>query len=248
MNRRIALSLAALFFASGLHAAEPATGATRAEIEAELGKPTAVRATPAGDIAVYARGTITYRAGRATELKLVPLDTWLRQIETEKKVAEENRLRAERLAAERARRLAEDEKARDALLAAESYKQLSPAARLARLDALMLDHPLADVALLRADLAKTVAGERSSALRLAEAEAARAESDRKLTELASKLDETRDALDAANRRAEAATRRIEQLELGLRTLAEHYRGMDELVRTQIDTPSGGITTKRVISK
>lgn len=248
MFRPRAYSSAVLVFAIAAHAAEPVAGATRAEVEVELGKPTGVRSTPTGDIAVYARGTVTYRAGRAAELKLIPRETWLKQVEAEKKVAEENRLRAERHAAEYARQLAEATKVRDALLASEAFKQLSPSAKIARLDALLIEHPRADVALLRADLAKTVAGERDTARRLAYAEAACAESDRKLTEITTKLDETRTALDAANRRAEAATKRIEQLELGLRALADHYRGMNELVRTQFETPAGGATTKQVISK
>jgi hypothetical protein len=242
------LPLFLLILATRGLAAEPVPGATRKEIEAELGKPTGVRATPAGDIAVYARGTVTYRDGRAAELRLIPRDVWLKQLEAEKKAAEEARLRAKRLAAEYALRLAEASKARDALLASESFKQLSPAAKIVRIDELLREHPVADVTLLRADLAKTVAGERDAARRLAGTEAALAEADNKLTAITDKLNETRNALDAANRRAEAATKRIEQLELGLRALADHYRGMDELVRTKFESPAGGITTQQVISK
>ncbi len=244
----LAIPTATLFFATALYAVEPAPGSTRAEVEAELGKPTALRSTPDGDIAVYTRGTVTYRAGSAAELKLIPRETWLKQVEARKKAAEEAGLRAERQAAEYARLLAEAVKARETLLASESFKQLSPAAKVARLNLLLIEHPKADVALLRADLAKSAAGERDYALRLSSAEAACAESDRKLTEIVAKLEETRRELDAANGRAQAATKRIDQLELNLNNLAANYRGMSEIVSTKFELPAGGITTKQVISK
>lgn len=248
ISRRSALPFAALFLFAALHAAEPTAGATRAEIEAELGKPTGVRSTATGDIAVYPRGTVTYRGGRAAELKLIPRETWLKQLEAEKKAAEEARLRAKRLADEYARSLVEAMKARDALLASEAFKQLSPSAKIVRLDELLRQHPAADVTLLRADLTKTVAVERDTARRLADAEAACAEADRKLAVITDSLNETRRALDAANIRAEAATKRIEQLELGLRAMADHYRNMDTIMRSQLETASGSITTKQVISR
>lgn len=229
-------ALLSLLLAGTSLAADPAPGASRASVEAELGTPTATRQSGGLEISAYPRGTVTYRDGRATELKILSRDEWAAKLAEEKRAADATRARREKLAADRAKRFADANAARDALLGEESYKQLGPDGRLARIDRLVLAHPEADVALIRADLAGRLAESQLARKRDADAEAFRKDSDAHLKQLGASLADTRAQLAEAGARLVAAEKKIEALDNAAEELKKRLELAEKLIR--LYAPSG----------
>ncbi len=234
MIRRLRPSpvLFALFVCALAGAADPAVGDARKAVEAELGAPVATRVTPEGEVALYERGTVTYRDGRVSALKIVPSDEWRRRNEA----AEAVRRRAEILEGERLKRVAEANAARDALLVRPDFSLLSPAGKIERLEALLAEQPQAEVVPLLADLRRTLAADTASRKLAEDADRARLAQARRVDELVSRLDAAEKARAAAERSADAAAARIGVLERELATLNGRMAVMEDLVRTRVVYP------------
>lgn len=224
------LALALLLATTPALAADPGVGATRAAVEAELGTPTGTRRADGAEISAYPRGTVTYRDGRATELKILSRDEWAAKLAEKKRADDEARARREKLAADRAKRFAEANAARDALLGEESYKQLGADGRLARINALALAHPEAEVALIRADLARQIAEAQLARKREAEAEVFRKESDAHLKQLGASLTDTRTQLAEAGTRLVASEKKIEALTRDVEALNKRLEYAEKFIR------------------
>ena len=233
---------AGLLLAGFAHAADPAVGATKSQVEAELGRPTATRKTADGEISSYPRGTVSFQNDRAVELKIVPRDEYEARLAAEKRAAEAFRERKAKLDAARAKRLAEVEAARDALIAQDAYRQLSPEGRIERLDRFRTEYPDADVSVLRADLARLVAEKQLGARRESDAERFRKDAEERLKQTSASLADTRTQLAEAGARLVALEEKLTARDKDIEDLKKRLDLAEKLIRLYAPAGNGATAT------